>query len=199
MILVLVSQRADRLSCYGYPLPTSPHLDTLAADATLFKGAVSAAQWTVPSHASMFTGLYPSAHGVLQSYSVLPDDLTTLAERLDAGGYFTAGFCNNPLVGVINNGLRRGFQSFLNYSGLLTSRPNEAGLRRGLMGRYRQLFKRVLAGGLNQVQDAFARSEILLDQSFSPQMVPNWLTSMTIKGNTSKSLDDVAQLLIDRK
>ena len=199
VFIVLDTQRADRLSCYGYPLPTSPYLDTLAADATLFKGAVSAAQWTVPSHASMFTGLYPSAHGVLQSYSVLPDDLTTLAERLDAGGYFTAGFCNNPLVGVINNGLRRGFQSFLNYSGLLTSRPNEAGIRRGLMGRYRQFFKRMLAGGLNQVQDAFARSELLLALSFSPLMVPLWQTALSFKGNTAKSLDDVAQLLIQRK
>ena len=199
VFIVLDTQRADRLSCYGYPLPTSPHLDTFAADATLFNDAVSAAQWTVPSHASMFTGLYPSTHGVLQSYSVLPDTLTTLAERLDAGGYFTAGFCNNPLVGVINNGLRRGFQSFLNYSGLLTSRPNEAGIRRGLMGRYRQLFKRLLAGGLNQVQDAFARSEALLALSFSPLMVPLWQTALSFKGNTAKSLDDVAQLLIHRK
>ncbi|MEM9215311.1 MAG: sulfatase [Cyanobacteria bacterium P01_F01_bin.150] len=199
IFIVLDTQRADRLSCYGYPLPTSPHLDTLAADATLFKGAVSAAQWTVPSHTSMFTGLYPSVHGVQQSYSVIPDDLTTLAERLDAGGYFTAGFCNNPLVGVINNGLRRGFQSFLNYSGLLTSRPNEAGLRRGLVGRYRQMFKRLLAGGLNQVQDAFARSDLLLALSFSPLMVPLWQTALSFKGNTAKSLEDAAQLLIQRK
>ncbi|NEQ96830.1 MAG: sulfatase-like hydrolase/transferase [Cyanothece sp. SIO2G6] len=199
LLLVLDTQRADRLSCYGYPLSTSPHLDALASDATLFKGAIAPAQWTVPSHASMFTGLYPSAHGVLQSYSVLPDNLTTLAERLDATGYFTAGFCNNPLVGVINNGLRRGFQSFLNYSGLLTSRPNQAGIKRGLIGRYRQFFKRMLAGGLNQVQDAFARSDLLLSLSFSPLMVPLWQTALSFKGNTAKSLDDVAQLLIQRQ
>ncbi|NET09197.1 MAG: sulfatase [Merismopedia sp. SIO2A8] len=199
VFLVLDTQRADRLSCYGYPLPTSPHLDALATDATLFTGAIAPAQWTVPSHASMFTGVYPSSHGVLQSYSVLPDDLTTLAERLDAGGYFTAGFCNNPLVGVINNGLRRGFQSFLNYSGLLTSRPNEAGIRRGWIGRYRQFFKRMLAGGLNSVQDAFARSDLLLSLSFSPLMVPLWQTALSFKGNTTKSLDDLAQLLIHRK
>ncbi|MEB3355637.1 MAG: sulfatase [Synechococcales bacterium] len=199
VFLVLDTQRADRLSCYGYPLQTSPHLDELAADATIFRSAVSAAQWTVPSHASMFTGLYPSAHQVLQSYSVLPDELTTLAERLSAGGYFTAGFCNNPLVGVINNGLRRGFYSFLNYSGLLTSYPNQAGLRKGLLDRYRQLFKRLLAKGLNQVQDSFARSELLLALSFSPLMVPLWQTALSFKGNTAKSLDDAAQLLIQRR
>nr|WP_322488917.1 hypothetical protein [Chloroflexus sp.] len=48
--------------------------------------------------------------------------MPTLAERLRASGYFTAAFCNNPLVGVVNNGFRRGFESFPNYSGKL-SRP----------------------------------------------------------------------------
>lgn len=112
LFLVLDTQRADRLSCYGYDQPTSPHIDALAAEATRFTQAISAAQWTVPSHASMFTGLYPSEHTMVQSYSVLPPDLPTLAERLEASGYYTAGFCNNPLVGVINNGLRRGSPAF---------------------------------------------------------------------------------------
>ncbi|MBD2464399.1 sulfatase [Oscillatoria sp. FACHB-1407] len=199
VFLVLDTQRSDRLSCYGYSKPTSPNLDAFAADATLFRNAISAAQWTVPSHASMFTGLYPSAHQVLQSYSVLPAHINTLAERLSAGGYFTAGFCNNPLVGVINNGLRRGFYSFLNYSGLLTSRPNQAGISSGLLGRYRQVFKRVLAGALDKVQDSFARSELLLAFSFTPLMVPIWQTALSFKGNTAKSLDDAARLLIDRR
>lgn len=199
IFLVLDTQRADRLSCYGYPLETSPHLDGFAEDATLFRGAIAPAQWTVPSHASMFTGLYPSQHQTLQSYSVLPAHLTTLAERLQAGGYFTAGFCNNPLVGVINNGLRRGFYSFLNYSGLLTSRPNQAGVPSGLLDRYRQSFKRLVAGMLNQMQDAFARSNALLALSFSPLMVPLWQTALSFKGNTAKSLEDTARLLIDRR
>ncbi|MBW4661248.1 MAG: sulfatase-like hydrolase/transferase [Drouetiella hepatica Uher 2000/2452] len=199
VFLVLDTQRSDRLSCYGHTRETSPHLDAFAADAALFSNAVSAAQWTVPSHASMFTGLYPSAHQMLQSYSVLPDHITTLAERLSLGGYFTAGFCNNPLVGVINNGLRRGFYSFLNYSGLLTSRPNQVGIPSGWLDQYRQSFKQVVAGALNQVQDAFARSDALLAFSLTPLMVPIWQTALSFKGNTGKSLDDAAQLLIERK
>jgi arylsulfatase A-like enzyme len=198
LFLVLDTQRRDRLSCYGYDKPVSPYLDAFAETATRFTQAVAAAQWTIPSHASMFTGLYPSAHQVLQSYSVLPVAIPTLAERLSAGGYYTAGFCNNPLVGVINNGLRRGFFSFLNYSGLLTSRPNQAGVSSNWMGRYRQSFKRLLAGALNQVQDSFARSDALLSLSFSPLMVPIWQTALSFKGNTSKSLNDAAKLLIDR-
>ncbi|HEY9889941.1 MAG TPA: sulfatase [Candidatus Obscuribacterales bacterium] len=198
LFIVLDTQRVDRLSCYGYPRPTTPNIDAFAAQATRFEMAIAPAQWTVPSHASMFTGLYPSEHTMTQSYSVMPDDLTTLAERLQAGGYFTAGYCNNPLVGVINNGLRRGFQSFLNYSGLLTSRPNQAGVSSGVVGRYRQWFKRQIASVMTKLQDAFARSDRLLALSFTPLMVPLWQTALSFKGNTAKSLEDTARLLRDR-
>jgi arylsulfatase A-like enzyme len=198
LFIVLDTQRVDRLSCYGYDLPTTPNLDKFAATATRFETAIAPAQWTVPSHASMFTGLYPSEHTMVQSYSVMPENLTTLAERLRDGGYFTAGFCNNPLVGVINNGLRRGFLSFLNYSGLLTSRPNQAGTSSGWIGRYRQWFKRQLSGVMTRIQDAFARSDWLLSLSFTPLMVPLWQTALSFKGNTAKSLEDTARLLCDR-
>jgi arylsulfatase A-like enzyme len=199
VLLVLDTQRVDRLSCYGCAFETSPYIDELASDSTLFQCAVAPAQWTIPSHASMFTGLYPSAHHTTQSFSVLPDELPTLAERLYEAGYFTAAFCNNPLVGVVNNGLRRGFQSFLNYSGLLTSRPNQAGIHPNLFDRYRQVFKGVLADAISSMQDVFARSDTLLNFSFSPLMVPLWQTALSFKGNTAKSLNDAARFLIERK
>ena len=199
IFLVLDTQRVDRLSCYGYEKPTSPNIDAFAEGATRFRVAIAPGQWTIPSHASMFTGLYPSQHQMQQSYSVMPPHLKTLAERLQDGGYYTAAFCNNPLVGVINNGLRRGFYSFLNYSGLLSSRPNQAGIPSSFLDKYRQLFKRIVAKALNQVQDAFARSDWLLSLSFTPLMVPLWQTALSFKGNTPKSLDDAAKLLIERK
>src|SRR2546429_2704872 len=199
VLLVLDTQRLDRLSCYGCELEISPHIDELAGDSTLFHCAVAPAQRTIPSHASMFTGVYPSAHNTVQSFSVLPNTLPTLAERLRDGGYFTAAFCNNPLVGVVNNGLRRGFLSFLNYSGLMTSRPNQAGAKRNLYDRYRQVFKGLLADAITSMQDVFARSDFLLNLSFSPVMVPLWQTALSFKGNTGKSLNDAARLLIERK
>ncbi|GAC1380628.1 MAG: sulfatase [Ktedonobacteraceae bacterium] len=199
VLLVLDTQRVDRLSCYGCEFETSPYIDELAADSTLFQCAIAPAQWTVPSHASMFTGVYPSAHNTLQSFSVLPDSLPTLAERLQAGGYFTAAYCNNPLVGVVNNGLRRGFQSFLNYSGLMTSHPNQAAAHRSLFDRYRQVFKGILGDTISSMQDVFARSDFLLNLSFSPLMAPLWQTALSFKGNTAKSLNDAAKLLIDRE
>ncbi len=199
VLIVLDTQRYDRLSCYGYPRLTSPYLDEFAADATLFRRVFATAQWTIPSHASMFTGLYPSEHATNQSSAVLPANIPTLAERLREGGYMTAAFCNNPLVGVVNNGLRRGFESFLNYSGLLTSRPNQAGAHPGLIGRYRQWFKGRLAALLNRIQNSFAHSELLLEFAFTPLMVPIWQTALSFKGNTPKSLNDAARLLIERR
>jgi arylsulfatase A-like enzyme len=199
LFIVLDTQRADRLSCYGNSRETSPHLDAFAEDATFFRHAYAPAQWTIPTHASMFTGVYPSVHGLQQAYSVLPSSLPTIGERLNNGGYYTAAFCNNPLVGVVNNGFRRGFASWLNYAGLLTSRPNQAGAQMDWIGRYRQWFKRVLGNFLNKVQDAFARSDALLAFAFTPFMVPLWQTALSFKGNTGKALRDTANLFIERK
>lgn len=199
ILMVLDTQRADRLSCYGHSRETTPHLDALAADATHFRYAFSTAQWTMPAHASMFTGLYPSAHTTMQTNAVLPASIPTLAERLRAAGYYTVAFCNNPLVGVVNNGLRRGFYSFLNYSGLLTSRPNQAGQRPSPIDRYRQVFKRILSALVTRIQDSFARSEFLFALSRTPLMVPLWQTALSFKGNTVKSLNDAARLLTTRR
>ena len=199
LFLVLDTQRVDRLSAYGYEQITSPNLDALAADATLFRHGVSTAQWTIPSHTSMFTGQYPAVHRTQQSYSRIPAGLPTLAELLRENGYYTAAFCNNPLVGVVDNGLRRGFFSFLNYSGLLTNRPNQAGAHPHIMGRYRQFFKRNLSNLLHRMQDSFARSDALLEFAFTPIMVPVWQTALSFKGNTAKSLNDAAKLFVDRK
>lgn len=199
ILLILDTLRADRLSCYGYPLETSPHLDALAAESTFFRHAVSAAHWTVPSHTSMFTGLYPSRHMTLHASSKVPASIPTLAERLRDSGYYTTAYCNNPLVGVVNNGLRRGFLDFFNYSGLMTSRPNRAGAKTNPLDRYRQNFKRVLADLVTAMQDSFARSDTLLDFSFSPLMLPLWQTALNFKGNTARSLNDAARLLVERK
>ena len=199
ILLILDTQRIDRLSCYGHSLLTTPYLDELATDATLFRRAYATAQWTIPSHASMFTGLYPAQHTMLHASSVLPDNLTSLAERLSEDGYFTAAFCNNPLIGIVNTGLQRGFHSFLNYGGLMTSRPHQTGGEKHVFDRYRQRFKRRLASVLNAMQDVFARSDTLLDLSFSPLISPLWQTALSFKGNTAKSLQDVARLHIERR
>ena len=123
VLIVLDTHRADRLGCYGYGRNTSPNLDAFAAKSTLFEKAISPAQWTIPSHASMFSGVYPAIHRAIQASDALDPQFRTLAEYLQSDGYQTVGFCNNPLVGVLNNGFRRGFQQFFNYGGTIPSTP----------------------------------------------------------------------------
>ncbi len=202
VLLVLDTQRADRLSCYGCPFETSPHLDALAGESTHFAHAVAPAQWTIPSHASMFTGLYPSQHSMLQMDSVLPVAFLTLAERLKQGGYFTAGLSNNPLVGVLNNGMRRGFDSFSNYGGLLTLPLHPVSAQASQPGRYLHHLKRWLAGRLRRLQNTMASFDALNRFLFSPAILPLWQAALklrgNLKGNTDQTLIDAARLLIER-
>ena len=198
VLLVLDTRRIDRFACLGYPTRTSPHLDAFAEGCARFRMAFSPAQWSVPAHASLFTGEYPSAHGMFQTTSVLSPNLPTLAERLSQAGYFTAAFCNNPLVGVVNNGLRRGFTSFLNYVGLITTHPNQASPRSGLIDKYRQWFKRQFSALVSEVQAFVARSERLTELSFTPLFFPLWQAALSLKGNSRRALEDAARLLIRR-
>ncbi len=68
VIIVLVDAlRADRLGTYGFDeRPTSPNLDAFAGSSVVFERAISQDGWTVPSVASLFTGVYPRTHGVLR-------------------------------------------------------------------------------------------------------------------------------------
>jgi arylsulfatase A-like enzyme len=78
LVLSLDTLRADHLSLYGYERATSPALEALAREATLYTRAQAAAPWTLPSHASMFTGLYPYEHG---AHTWPIEDLAALADR----------------------------------------------------------------------------------------------------------------------
>ena len=109
VLIVFDTLRVDRLGCYGYQRPTSPHIDAFATDAAVFERAISPAPWTLPSHASMFTGLYPSQHGTMMGW--LDDGFVTLAEALRDRGYQTMGLSNNGLVSHATK-LTQGFERF---------------------------------------------------------------------------------------
>ncbi len=112
--IVLVSidtLRADRLGAYGYPRDTSPFLDELARGGVLFERAYAPMATTAPSHASMFTSLYPVQHGVVKNGLVLDDRFPTLAELLATRGFTAAGFVSTN-VHFASGGLDRGFAVF---------------------------------------------------------------------------------------
>ena len=82
LFVVMDTVRKDHLSCYGYDRDTTPGLDGFADEAAVYEEAVAAAPWTLPSHASMFTGLYPGDHGATQENPYL-EGHATLAQSLD--------------------------------------------------------------------------------------------------------------------
>jgi arylsulfatase A-like enzyme len=111
LFIVLDTVRADRLSCYGYEKMTTPNIDRIAREGVLFSNAFSASPWTLPSHASMFTGLYPSQHQADWDHLHLDEGFPTLAEHLRDDGYETVALSENPFVGR-TFGLGRGFGEF---------------------------------------------------------------------------------------
>ena len=108
-LISLDTTRADHMSTYGYARETSPRLTELARDGLNFTQARSPAEWTLPGHASMLTGMYPSRHGAhyvgtaaegpsirgRERVFALAEDKLTLAEVLLARGYRTGGFVAN--------------------------------------------------------------------------------------------------------
>ena len=112
--IVMDTVRADHLSLYGYGRRTTPELEALAKEGITFDMARSAAPWTLPSHMTMFTGLWPYQHGARVDrpyYGPSP----MLAEHLSANGYTTAGIVANVRVCNAGYGFGRGFDSYVDY------------------------------------------------------------------------------------
>ena len=112
IMVVWDTVRADHLSLYGYERKTTPFLNYLASQALVFKRAFASASWTIPSHASFFTGLYPSQHNCHHENLKLASRFDTLAEKLQRLGYINLGYSNNILLDP-NTGLSQGFDRFI--------------------------------------------------------------------------------------
>lgn len=185
VLIVLDTQRRDRLSLYGHTVNTSPALDDYAARATVFTRAIAPAQWTIPAHGSLFTGFYPTAHGFSQAFDVLSETHVTLAELLQLAGYRTAAFCNNPLVGVLDNGLQRGFAEFYNYAGASPNRPRTRPAT--LLTHAYAAFNRFARA----VSNRFAHSAFLFELGLQAWFTPLWTRFANYKGSTARSIADL--------
>jgi arylsulfatase A-like enzyme len=110
ILISLDTLRPDHLSSYGNPRATSPAIDALAARGVRFSDASSAAPWTLPSHTTMFTGLYPSHHGVKDYSHRLRPEVETLAEILAARGFETQAVINTWNLADPRYEIFQGFQ-----------------------------------------------------------------------------------------
>ncbi len=124
LLVVVDTLRADHVGAYGYPRPTSPRLDALADEGVLFRRCAAVANWTLPSHASMLTGLLPPAHGAHrvapgaasveheEPAGAIARDAPSLAEALQGAGYRTAGIVANWWWLGAAYGFDRGFDHY---------------------------------------------------------------------------------------
>jgi len=118
VLVTMDTTRADHFSLYGYGRDTTPYLTEFAKGATVFTQAWAASDFTLPSHASIFTGVYPSWHGARPfgaqplAIRALDGKLPTLAGILDQRGYRTLAVAANTLFLSAKWGLNRGFQAY---------------------------------------------------------------------------------------
>ena len=204
IFIVLDTQRADRLGCYGYDgrqteSSITPNLDSFAEGGTLFEQAISPAQWTIPSHGSLFTGLYPTEHQLIQSDRTLGSDRPHLVEVLSQAGYQTIGFCNNPLVGVLNNGLKRGFQTFYNYGGAIPSMPGQSTRLPWPLNRLLESYTQFLRRISYPIQNWFGQSDLAFRISLNSWLTPIWSQMANFKGQNARSVRDISRFLEERE
>ena len=106
LLIAIDTLRADRLGCYGYPKPTSPTMDQLASQGVRFANCFSQSNCTTPGFATIFSGLYPISHGVVELGGDLddPEGCPWLPRILKEHGYRTVSVSNLPSKDFFRNG-----------------------------------------------------------------------------------------------
>ncbi|MDP6539754.1 MAG: sulfatase [Planctomycetota bacterium] len=108
MLFVLDTLRRDAISHYGGGRSTTPNLDRIAREGVVYTNAIAAGSWTLPTHGSMFTGLYPTHHGTHSHQVLLHASGPTLAEALSGAGYQTLYVASKAAIPP-SKGFGRGF------------------------------------------------------------------------------------------
>jgi len=111
LLIIWDTVRSSSMGLYGYGLPTTPKLDVRSLDGVVFDAAISPAPWTLPAHASLFTGRWSNELSTRVEVG-LDGTYTTLAEVLSEHGYRTAGFVANYMNATESTGLQRGFARY---------------------------------------------------------------------------------------
>ncbi|MES2641947.1 MAG: sulfatase [Myxococcota bacterium] len=115
LLVTLCSVRADHLGAWGYAGGSTPHLDTMAREGVVFERAWTAATFTLPSHATLLTGLLPRHAGVILPEDTLAATIPSLPEVLGLYGYHTVAWA--PVASRasfrVGEGMERGFDTFL--------------------------------------------------------------------------------------
>lgn len=136
LFIVLDTLRADHVGAYGYERATTPWLDEFAKRATVYERAEASSSYTLPTHATLFTGLFAETHGAIEGQSgagtslselglqadvakvaPLAEEAETLAELMAARGYDTGAICANSAYLSRAFNLDQGFQTYVDATG----------------------------------------------------------------------------------
>jgi len=112
LIFLMDTQPVRNMIPYGFKKNTTPNIQKIAEEGIVYENHFVTGSWTVPSHASLFTGKYQSGHGAGVSYEFLSRDMPTMAEVLRKAGYQTVAFSNNSWVNQDETDICRGFEDF---------------------------------------------------------------------------------------
>src|SRR5687768_3693692 len=112
ILISIDTLRSDRLPVYGYKGVETPHIDALRGDSILYERAYSHTPLTLPSHASMLTGLLPADHGIRDNIGfMLAENVPSLPALLKSNGYAT-GAAVSAFVLRKGTGIARGFDAY---------------------------------------------------------------------------------------
>src|SRR5574341_2544240 len=111
VVISVDALRRDALAAFDPAAGPLPELDALAAQSVRYENALSTASWTLPAHASLFTGLYPDRHGATDQRVTLAAEVETLAGALARRGYHTVGLTGGGFLDA-SYGLGRGFERY---------------------------------------------------------------------------------------
>ncbi len=156
LMIVADTLRADRVGAYGSTRATTPHLDDLARRGALFSEAAAVASWTLPTTATIMTGLEPAAHGLRTHRDTLRKEAVGLAKRFQRAGYATGGIVANPIL-TRELGFARGFDHY------------DEGLSDDLVSSHPRstLAFTLSALGLRQPREIFPRAEEVVERALS--------------------------------
>ena len=121
LVIIVDALRADHLSTYGYSRETSPNITKLASQGVLFQNAIAATSWTLPSHASILTGVLPHETGADRPDGSVDQSMPTVAEAFRRRGYRTAAFSANWWFFARRLGFGRGFVHFEDFSSIISA------------------------------------------------------------------------------
>jgi arylsulfatase A-like enzyme len=164
VLLIIDTMRGDVLGASGYGRPTTPFIDSLAAGGAHFRYAFSSSSWTLPSHATMFTGMYPADLSTTMR-KPLDGTFRTLGEAFRDNGYYTYGLTANLHYTSWESGIGRGFHEWHDYR-----RSVRQLLRSSLLGQIQMVLRIIDATRMEDVIAAVRAHEIYVHPKPEPHI-----------------------------